>query len=1025
MKNSIIVTLISLSIMMISLNSCVNQINLQNTPDPNKGYVAITVAMPQGLPAESTMVHVARTIFPGMDSIAKYELSFEGPESTASVTVNLGINNPIELAAGNWTVTATAFTGSAGSYTVIARGSAAIPVNPGETASASITLGPVTGGTGYFTYSITVPNGAAGSLVITSPEGAALSGGNISLATNPINSNTISLPSGQHLVQVSLSLNETQAGKTEILHVYPGMTSSIEYIFSENNFRFVTNLSDNTGVNDTIVVPGDIRWYQFTAASGTGYHVQWNDSGQGDSAKTGNIKVSAYNSDGSTIFTNIDSGWISPQLITGVSGTIYLKAQGYSGDSTGTYAIKYWSIVPDPAAPAVSAGLNMLTVQWAAVTGASAYEVWVGTSNDSGMAEKHGGDITGLTTEINGLENGTTYYVWVKAKNSVGTISGFSPNASGKPIADMGAVTVTSGSGQLTVTWAAIAGADEYEVYYGTGTVPEATAQTVNTTSATITDLTNGTSYNVWVKGKNANGTGGISAVASGKPLAPPEPPTIIAGNWQLTVSWAAAGGADEYEVYYGTGTPTTLWATVSGTTTTITGLVNESTYNVRIRGKNTSGVSAYSGTASGTITAPPGLYDEAINESGYLGSYSLADSITHLNSNAVTEHDYYILLGGDESANSIDLSFPDKSVGITLKGLGTERKINLNADTILFTAKTGVTLTLDDKITLVGRSTNSSSLVLVNDGVLVMKSGAKICGNANTNSGSSGGGVHVYIGTFTMDGGEISGNVANNSSDSSAKGGGVYVGYTGTFTMNGGEISGNVANVDSSNLPAFGGGVFSWGTFVMNGGEISGNTATSNSSFSDGGGVHSEGAFTMSGGTINGNTSSSTSSFSEGGGVYVRGSTFTMSGGIISGNTSSSTSSFSEGGGVYVRGSTFTMSGGEISGNTATSNSSFSDGGGVHSEGAFTMSGGTISGNTATATASSYGGGVYIGDSGTFTKAANTGCRIISNILSPASTNHGNQVDVYPGNKYRNADAGDTVALNSATSGSEGGWEE
>ena len=40
---------------------------------------------------------------------------------------------------------------------------------------------------------------------------------------------------------------------------------------------------------------------------------------------------------------------------------------------------------------------------------------------DPDSAEKQGDDVSGLSAVIGGLTNGYTYYVWVKAKNSVGT----------------------------------------------------------------------------------------------------------------------------------------------------------------------------------------------------------------------------------------------------------------------------------------------------------------------------------------------------------------------------------------------------------------------------------------------------------------------------------------------------------------------------------------------------------------------------------------------------------------------------
>jgi hypothetical protein len=272
----------------------------------------------------------------------------------------------------------------------------------------------------------------------------------------------------------------------------------------------------------------------------------------------------------------------------------------------------------------------------------------------------------------------------------------------------------------------------------------------------------------------------------------------------------------------------------------------------------------------------------------------------------------------------------------LTLRGDAAERVIQLSELGSLFRVNSGITLILDQNITLRGRADNNVSLVDVYDnGALEMGAGAKITGNSSSSS-ESGGGVNVlYGGTFTMNDGEISGNTVS----SSYSGGGV--------------------NVDSSGA-----------VFIMNGGKIFGNSSFSSSSFSSGGVFMEGGTFTMSGGEISGNTASPSYSSSYGGGVCVWNGTFTMSGGEISGNTVSSSYYNSYGGGVYVSNNgTFMMSGGKISGNTASSSSS-SYGGGVcvNNTGTFMMSGGEISGNTASSYYNSYGGGVYVGDNGTFT---------------------------------------------------------
>ncbi|MCR5317153.1 MAG: hypothetical protein K6E22_02915, partial [Treponema sp.] len=161
---------------------------------------------------------------------------------------------------------------------------------------------------------------------------------------------------------------------------------------------------------------------------------------------------------------------------------------------------------------------------------------------------------------------------------------------------------------------------------------------------------------------------------------------------------------------------------------------------------------------------------------------------------------------------------------------------------------------------------------------------------NGNT---TSGGGVYIDAGTFTMESGSITSNSA------SEYGGGVYVAEGGEFVMNNGTISGNDAVFD-------GGGVYNNDKFTMNNGTISGNSATGSSSA--GGGVYSNGTFTMTNGTISGNTVPDTGN-GLGGGVYTIGSghKFDMQGGTITGNSAGK-----KGSGVYVdNSSTFKMSGG------------------------------------------------------------------------------------------------------------------
>jgi hypothetical protein len=183
------------------------------------------------------------------------------------------------------------------------------------------------------------------------------------------------------------------------------------------------------------------------------------------------------------------------------------------------------------------------------------------------------------------------------------------------------------------------------------------------------------------------------------------------------------------------------------------------------------------------------------------------------------------------------NLSYKDKSdITITIRGVGRNCTLRNNGKPgYIFWVGSGVTLVLDENITLMGSkpetlmdAKESSSVVDVSSGgTLVMNDGSTITGGVN--SSGDGGGVHVSRGgTFLMKGGAITNNqcypvadpaalaasggtVTNLSDPGTYKGAGVYVagstslfGKTtpgGTFTKTGGTIYGYVPGDQKSNI--------------------------------------------------------------------------------------------------------------------------------------------------------------------------------------------------------------------------------
>ncbi len=284
-----------------------------------------------------------------------------------------------------------------------------------------------------------------------------------------------------------------------------------------------------------------------------------------------------------------------------------------------------------PAAPANlavdSAGETSLVVTWQEVEDGGfpplTYEVSI-----DGLVDWAPADSTTQHT-FSGLTASTTYTVLARATNAndeVGPIAMVAATTS--PGAPTG-LTATADDGSASLSWSPPAGGEViayYVVRYrpiGDATWTEGTAAASPTT---ILDLTNGTTYEFAVAAVNSAGPGAFSDTASATPQAAatapatPAAPTATAGDASATVSWTAPddGGSaiTGYVLQYAV-TGTAAWETHpdegSGTSRSVTGLTNGTTYDFRVRAVNSVGTSEYSAVETATPVAaatrpdPPG----------------------------------------------------------------------------------------------------------------------------------------------------------------------------------------------------------------------------------------------------------------------------------------------------------------------------------------------------------------------------------------------------------------------------------
>jgi hypothetical protein len=166
----------------------------------------------------------------------------------------------------------------------------------------------------------------------------------------------------------------------------------------------------------------------------------------------------------------------------------------------------------------VLTGNTQVTLNWDAVTGATSYNVYQGTTSGSEAPTPVMTGITGTSVTIPRLTNSTTYFFKIAAVEANGVISPLSNEVSATPVSTLPVAPVICtmpGNTQVTLHWNAVPGATSYNVYQGTTSGGEVQTTPVVTgitgTSYTIPGLTNSTTYFFEMAAVNTNGTSALS----------------------------------------------------------------------------------------------------------------------------------------------------------------------------------------------------------------------------------------------------------------------------------------------------------------------------------------------------------------------------------------------------------------------------------------------------------------------------------------------------------------------------------
>jgi subtilase family serine protease len=306
--------------------------------------------------------------------------------------------------------------------------------------------------------------------------------------------------------------------------------------------------------------------------------------------------------------------------IMGIGGTQeYAAGAGYDlatglGSINAAALIAAFQAASAPTGLKASASGQTVTLTWAADSSATqGYDIYEGTAPGAVSSTPVQRNVTGTTATITGLEFSQSYVFAVAAVSST-AVSPVSSQVQVTivPAAPTGLTVTASAAGSLSLSWMA-SGEGTYNIFEATSSGAEGTTPSMAGFSGTmlaLSSLTPGKQYFFTVAGIDAGGASAQSAEASATVL--PTAPTGLhatGGNGLVSLTWTAGAGAASYNVYDGTSASAVgsqpVLTGITGTSASVSGLNNGTTYYFTVAAVNAGGDSPSSAQASARPAAP------------------------------------------------------------------------------------------------------------------------------------------------------------------------------------------------------------------------------------------------------------------------------------------------------------------------------------------------------------------------------------------------------------------------------------
>ena len=549
-------------------------------------------------------------------SYTLYVRPLRGDRDWVSLSATLPPAAPSDLSATagdtSLTLSWTAVTGATGYEVKLGADGAATAVSSGT----SHTFSSLTANTSYTLYSRAKNSGGvsdwsslSATTALAAPSGLSATATNTSLT---LSWTAVSDATGY---EVKLGVDGAVATPSGLSHTFSDLTAGTEY-------TLYARAKNSGGTSDwssltAATVPAAPSGLSATATN-TSLTLSW-------TAVTGATSYEVKRGASSAMAT-VSSG--ASHSFSGLTAsteyTLYARAKNSGGVSDWSSLTATTMALPTPGGLRITRQSGViLELAWDRVAGATSYEV----KRVAGTAETIEPNAGCCSVRFLDATAGTTYTFTVRARNSSGISSWSAALSATAGLPTPTGLNAAATSSSLTLSWSAVTSATSYEVKQGaSGTVTtvssgishafsgltayevrQGASGTVTAmpsgVSHTFASLTANTSYTLYVRAKNSDGTSPWSSISATTSPAAPSSLSVTTTLSSLTLSWGSVTGATSYEVKQSSGTVT---AVSSGTSHTFSDLNGGTEYTLYVRAKNSDGTSDWSSISATTSPAAP-----------------------------------------------------------------------------------------------------------------------------------------------------------------------------------------------------------------------------------------------------------------------------------------------------------------------------------------------------------------------------------------------------------------------------------